>query len=96
MAFGIVHRFPGGTKEQYEAALARVHPADGSLPEGQTNHIAGSTEDGWIVVALFDSEESWERFRDQTLMPGLQELGDAGFPGPPEQTTFEVYKVKEG
>ena len=39
MAFGSVHRFPGGTKDQYEAALARVHPSDGSLlPEGQTYH----------------------------------------------------------
>jgi crotonobetainyl-CoA:carnitine CoA-transferase CaiB-like acyl-CoA transferase len=71
MAFGSVHRFPGGTKEQYEAALAQVHPPDGSLPEGQTYHIAGATDDGWIVIALFDSEESWERYRDQTLMPGL-------------------------
>ena len=35
MAHGIVHRFRGGTREQYEAALAHVHPSDGSLPEGQ-------------------------------------------------------------
>ena len=96
MVFGIVHRFAGGTKEQYEAALAKVHPADGSLPEGQTYHIAGATDDGWIVIALFDSAESWERFRDQTLMPGLQQLGDAGFPGPPEQTTFQVHKARQG
>ncbi len=37
-----------------------------------------------------DSQESWERFRDETLAPGLQELGDKGLPGPPEETTFEV------
>ena len=25
MAYGVVHRFPGGTREQYEASLAKVH-----------------------------------------------------------------------
>ena len=91
-SFGIVHQFPGGTQEHYDAGLARVHPADGSLPPGQTYHAAGPTADGWLVIALWDSRESWDRFRDETLMPGLQELGDAGFPTPPNETTFEVYK----
>jgi hypothetical protein len=94
--FGIVNRFPGGTKDQYEAALARVHPSDGSLPEGQTYHAAGATDDGWIVVALWDSRESWERFRDERLMPGLQALGDAGFPSRPQETTFDIHKEQQG
>ena len=94
--FGIVHRFPGGTKEQYDAGLARVHPSDGSLPKGQTYHAAGPTDDGWIVIAIWDSPASWERFRDETLMPGLQELGDAGFPSPPQETTFEIHKEQQG
>ena len=96
MAYGIVHRFKGGTKEQYEASLAKVHPGNGAdLPEGQTLHIAGPTGDGWIIVAIHDSRESWERFRDETLGPGLQEVGDAGFAEPPEETTFEVDMLKE-
>jgi len=89
MAYGIVHRFSGGTKEEYEAAVARVHPAEG-LPDGQIVHIAGATNDGWIVIAVHDSKQSWERFRDNTLLPGLSDLGDEGFPEPPEETTFEV------
>ena len=40
MAFGIVHHFPGGTKENYEASIAAVHPANG-LPDGQIFHAAG-------------------------------------------------------
>ncbi len=27
--FGVVHFFAGGTKDQYEASIAAVHPADG-------------------------------------------------------------------
>jgi hypothetical protein len=94
--FGIVNRFPGGTKDQYEAGIARVHPADGSLPAGQTYHAAGPTDDGWIVIALWDSPASWERFRDETLMPGFEALGDAGLPAPPQQTTFEIHKEQQG
>ena len=95
MAYGIVHRFKGGTKEHYEASLRAVHPSDGAdLPEGQTLHIGGRTDDGWIIVALHDSRESWERFRNETLMPGMQNIGEAGLPGPPEETTFEVEKLQ--
>jgi hypothetical protein len=94
--FGIINRFPGGTEDQYQAAIARVHPSDGSLPEGQTYHVAGPSEDGWIVIALWDSRESWLRFRDETLLPGLQALGDATFPSPPQETTFEIHREQPG
>jgi len=90
MAYGITHRFKGGTKEQYDAVRAVVHPSEG-LPGGQIHHFAGETEDGWIVVGVHDSKESWERFRDDTLLPGLNEVGDKGLPGPPEETVFEVH-----
>lgn len=89
MAFGITHKFQGGTREQYDATVAVVHPP-GGLPEGQTHHFAGEMPDGWIVVAIHDSKESWKRFRDEKLLPGLQEVGEKGLPGPPEETTFEV------
>ena len=94
-SFGIVHRFPGGTKDQYDAGIARVHPSDGSLPQGQTYHAAGATEDGWLVVALWDSRESYERFRDETLLPALRELGNAAFPTPPQSTEFEIHNEKQ-
>jgi len=93
MAYGIVHRFPGGTKEQYDASIATVHPSDGSLPEGQVFHVAGPSEDGWVIVAIHDSAESWERFRDEKLI----ELSDVegGFPTPPQETTFTVVEWTE-
>lgn len=89
MAYVITHKWKGGTKEQYEASKAVVHPPDG-LPEGQIHHFAGETPDGWMVVAVHDSKESWERFRDETLFPGVQEVGEKGLPGAPDETSFEV------
>lgn len=91
MAHGVVHQFAGGTKEQYEASVAAVHPSDGSLPEGQLFHAAGPSADGWTIVAIHDSKESWERFRDEILMPRMAEGIDGGLPAPPTETTFEVH-----
>ena len=90
MAYGIVHQFAGGTAEQYEASIAAVHPSDGSLPEGQIFHAAGPSDDGWVNVASHESQGSWERFRDQTLLPNLQAGVEGGFTSPPQETGFEV------
>ena len=90
MAYGIVHQFAGGTKEQYEASIAAVHPSDGSLPEGQVSHVARPSADGWTIVAIHDSKDSWEKFRDGIVMPRLEAGIDGGFAAPPEETTFEV------
>ena len=90
MAYGIIHQFAGGTKEQYEASVGAVHPAGGSLPEGQILHIAGPSPNGWTVVAVHESKESWQAFRDGTLIPTLTQGVEGGFEVMPEETTFEV------
>jgi hypothetical protein len=91
VAYGVVHHFPGGTKEQYEASIAAVHPPDGGLPGGQTFHAAGPSADGWTIVAIHDSQESWERFRNETLMPRMEQGIDGGFTTPPNETAFPVH-----
>jgi hypothetical protein len=92
MAYGVVHQFPGATKEQYEASIAAVHPGPDRLPEGQIFHMAGATADGWIIVAIHESKESWESFRDGILGPKMQAGIEGGFTAPPEEIAFEVYK----
>ena len=89
MAYGVIHEFAGGTKEQYEASIAAVHPS-GGLPEGQQFHVAGPSAGGWTIVAIHDSRESWERFRDGTLMPTMAAGISGGFAAPPQESTFEV------
>ena len=90
MAYGVVHQFAGGTKEQYEASVGAVHPSDGSLPEGQQYHAAGPSGDGWTIVAIHDSRKSWESFRDGTLMPKMAAGIEGGFTAPPQESTFGV------
>src|SRR5664279_971047 len=90
MAYGVVHKFAGGTKEQYEASIAAVHPEGGGLPAGQQFHAAGPSADGWTIVAVHDSRESWEGFRDNTLMPHMSAGIEGGFTSPPEETGVEI------
>jgi hypothetical protein len=95
IAYAIVHHFPGGTEEQYEASIGAVHPSPSSLPEGQIFHAAGPADGGWTIVAVHESQESWEQFRDDVLMPRMQAGIEGGFPTPPEEkAAFEVSNLQ--
>ena len=93
MAYGVVHRFAGGTEDQYKASVGAVHPSDGSLPAGQTFHVAGPSGDDWLIVAIHESKESWEKFRDGTLMPAMQRGIEGGFETPPHETAIDIYRL---
>ena len=93
MAYGIVHHFPGGTQEQYEASLAAVHPSRDTLPDGQTFHAAGPSAGGWTIFAVHESKESWEAFRDGILMPRMQAGIEGGLPEP-QETAFDIHNLQ--
>jgi hypothetical protein len=90
MAYGVVHFFPGGTHAQYEASIAAVHPGDGFLPDGQMFHAAGASPDGWTIMVVYDSKESWEAFRDDILRPRMAQGIEGGFTALPEDTEIDV------
>jgi hypothetical protein len=48
---------------------------------------------GWTIIAVDGSKESWERFRDQTLLPRMQAGIDGGFAGPPQETEIDIDTV---
>jgi hypothetical protein len=93
MAYAVVHFFPGGTKDQYDATIAAVHPGPNQLPAGQVFHAAGPSAGGWSIMAVHDSQESWERFRGDILMPRLEKGVEGGFESPPEETTIDIYRL---
>jgi hypothetical protein len=93
MAFGVIHHFPGGTQEQYEATLKAVHGTSGALPEGQVFHAAGAAAGGWTIFAIHDSKQDWETFRDGTLMPAMGKGIEGGFETPPQETGIDLFTV---
>lgn len=93
MAYTVIHKFKDTSREQYDTTLAAVHPEDGSLPPGQVVHVAGIVDGDLVIVAIFDSQQAWEEFRDNTLLPRLETL-EGGPSGPPEETTFEAHNFQ--
>ena len=75
MAILVVGEVAGVTAEQDAAFAKRLYP-EGSLPAGFRIRMAGPTAGGWRVVTLWDSEEDWERFRDERLAPAVAGIGE--------------------
>ena len=74
MAVVVVNEIPRGDQSFYDEVSARVLP-EGGLPEGCQVHIAGPSSGGWRVITVWDSEEQFQQFRNEKLLPALQELG---------------------
>ena len=93
MAYVVQHHFPGGTQAQYDATIAAVHPARDRMPDGQVFHAAGPSEGGWTILAVHESQASWESFRDGILIPRMQAGIVGGFPTPPTETAIDLYSI---
>ena len=95
MPYAITYHFAGGTQEQYEKTIEAVHGGSGvaHLPDGQIFHAAGPVEGGWRIFAVHDSQDSWERFRDDVLIPKLGAGIEGAFEGPPEETAYELHTL---
>ena len=67
-----------------------------SAPAGLIYHAAGVQENGnWQSVTVWETEDDFNRFRDDRLMPLVQEvLGDElAAAGPPPTEWFEARHV---
>jgi len=45
-------------------------------PEGLVIHVAGPTDEGFRMIGIWDSRETWDRFRDDRLGVILDNLAD--------------------
>jgi hypothetical protein len=89
MAVGVFMEFPGVTREQYERLVQDL--ALSGPPEGELIHVCGPTSDGgWRTVDVWDSQEAFERFANELLMPRAQARG---FPQPSKREVFEPFHV---
>jgi hypothetical protein len=74
MAVVIVNEIEGGDQEMYDQVNPKVMEG-GNLPDGCQAHIAGPVENGWRVITVWESEDRFQQFRDEKLIPALQEAG---------------------
>ncbi len=72
---------PGATVEQYEALNEVIGVDNDNPPDGLVLHVAGVTDDGMVVIDVWESEEKLNAFFDSTLGPALADSEME--PGPP-------------
>jgi hypothetical protein len=91
MAVVVVNEIEGGSQGFYDQVNPKVIP-DEKLPDGCQLHIAGPTDNGWRVITVWDSDEQFQKFRDEKLIPAMREVGGEERIAPQIKTS-PVYKL---
>jgi hypothetical protein len=52
-------------------------------------HVAGPAEGGWRVVNVVQSQEEFEQFARETILPATRQAGEA----PPKFSCFPVHTL---
>jgi hypothetical protein len=71
MAVVVVGQLPD--QVTYDAVSGRVLDNE-HLPEGCLVHIASPANGGFRVVTVWNSEGDYKRFREEKLLPAIQEV----------------------
>ncbi|NBE52517.1 hypothetical protein [Streptomyces boluensis] len=81
MAIVAIFEMPGMTQAQYERSAEMVAGRPGPVKTasdwpvtGLISHTAAPTDNGWLVVDVWESEEAFRKF-GETIIPILRELG---------------------
>ena len=91
MAVAFVLDFPGGTMDQYNQVVERMH-LDGRMAPGGVIHVAGSYGGGLRVIDIWEDMEHFARFSDDQIGPHTQAVG---LPAP-EVRMLEIDEDKPG
>ena len=89
MAIVMNMRWSGVTKDQYDQAL-KVVDWEGNAPAGGKYHVASFDNEGLRVTDVWESAEDFNRFVEQRLMPGVQQIG---IEGQPQVEITEVHRI---
>lgn len=88
MAIGMLAEVPGGTEQQYDAAIKELN-LGGRPAEGMILHVAGPAKNGWYVMEVWESREAFDRFCNDRLQRALQKVGM----WQPKMTFFPVHNM---
>ena len=75
MAVLISAEIPGMTVEQYERVNELMGVSSASDIDGLICHTACATDSGMAISDVWESQEAFERFINERLMPAFQQLG---------------------
>jgi hypothetical protein len=75
MAVLITGEVPGMTVEQYDKVNETMGVSTAADIDGLICHTAGSTVGGMYISDVWESQEAFDRFIQERLMPAFQEVG---------------------
>jgi hypothetical protein len=79
MAVAMTMHWPGLTPDQYDAIMAKLG-LDANPPAGAVLHVALETEHGIDVLDVWQTDQAFNGFLEQRLLPVVSELGITGEP----------------
>jgi len=83
MPAGLILRFPGKSRADYDAVNAKLDidmTAGTNFPDGLLSHAAGEDGGALYVIEVWESREAQGRFMQERLGRALQEGGVTGAP----------------
>lgn len=94
MAVAFKMRFPGATIEQYEQVRELMGFTEGIADaDGAIFHWVAKTDDGLLVVDVWESDEQFQRFSEEQIAPFTQQVG---ITEPPTISRHEVHNMLVG
>lgn len=89
MAVVMIMEWPGVTLEQYEA-VRRTTRFEEDIPPGGIFHVAAHDGSGLRVTDVWETADDFNRFRDNRLMPAVQQ---AGITTEPKVEVYPTYNI---
>lgn len=95
MAWAYVQDNTDATIEDYDRVADGVGDPP---PDGLIVHVAGERGAGFRIIDVWESEDAYNRFRDERLRPAVEAaLGaDAMAQGPPPIDALDVHHLVKG
>ena len=76
MPHAFIMRFPDGTTDQYDRVIEKMD-LGGQAPESAHYHWVAKTDDGLLVVDVWETPEAFQAFADEKIGPITAEEGMA-------------------
>ena len=90
MAWGFIGELPI-SRDQYDRLNAEISED----PEGLILHTAAEHGGGMRIIDVWESEDAYRRFEQETLTPAMGRAGmEAPTGGPPPLDSFEVHNLR--
>jgi hypothetical protein len=79
MAVAMFMHWPGMTSDQYDSVMARLE-LDANPAPGGVLHLAALTDEGLEVCEVWQTEQAFQGFLQQRLLPAVGQLNISGEP----------------